>query len=208
MPGSTQTEEPGCPTTTHIWAVPALEGSRRICIFQSSSARACIQSARRARACVMHVDSGCQLDQAWRFWIIPVIERARVHSAGQPRARMHHACGSWMSVGSDHACGFWMSVGSDHACSNHARACIMHAGYLAVARAHASCMQILHANSRCRICMAVIEFHAHIMQGAHIFPVNWLCTPFVCNSDHGSLINRILVTGKKWRDCWWRSHTG
>ena len=120
-----------------------------------------------------------------------------MHSAGQPRARMHHACGSWMSVGSDHACGFWMSVGSDHACSNHARACIMHAGYLAVARAHASCMQILHANSRCRICMAVIEFHAHIMQGAHIFPVNWLCTPFVGNSEHRSLKNRILVTGKK-----------
>ena len=34
------------------------------------------------------------------------------------------------------------------------------------------------------------------MQGAHIFPDNRLCTPFVSNSDHRSLINRILVTGK------------
>ena len=161
VPGSTQTEEPGCPTTTHIWAVPALEGSRWICIFQSSSARACIQSARRARACIVHVDSGCQLDHAWRFWIIPVIERARVHSAGQPRARMHHACGSWMSVGSDHACGFWMSVGSDHACSNRARACIMHADYSTVTRARASCMQILHANSRCQLDQIMHKFFCH-----------------------------------------------
>ena len=36
------------------------------------------------------------------------------------------------------------------------------------------------------------------MQGAHIFPDNRLCTPFVSNSDHRSLINRILVTGKKY----------
>ena len=63
VPGSTQTEEPGCPTTTHIWAVPALEGSRWICIFQSSSARVCIQLASHARACIMHVDPGCQLGQ-------------------------------------------------------------------------------------------------------------------------------------------------
>ena len=31
------------------------------------------------------------------------------------------------------------------------------------------------------------------MQGV---PVNRLCTLFVSNSDHRSLINRILVTGK------------
>eukprot|EP01048_Picozoa_sp_COSAG05_P014458 COSAG05_NODE_1640_length_4358_cov_23.070674_5_plen_170_part_00 len=154
----------------------------------------------------------------------PVIERARMHSVGQARACMHCACKFWMSVGS------CMEILDNS--SHRARAC---AFSWPATRAHASCMwildvswvrscmwildvswvgscmfksQILHANSRCRICMAVIEFHAHIMQGAHIFPVNWLCTPFVCNSDHGSLINRILVTGKKWRDCWWRSHTG
>ena len=48
------------------------------------------------------------------------------------------------------------------------------------------------------VALAVIEFHAHFMQGAHIFPDNRLCTPFVSNSDHRSLINRILVTGKKY----------
>ena len=36
------------------------------------------------------------------------------------------------------------------------------------------------------------------MQGAHIFPDNWLCTPFVSNSDHRSLKNRSLATGKKY----------
>ena len=32
------------------------------------------------------------------------IERARMHPASQPRARMHYACGFCMTVGSDHAC--------------------------------------------------------------------------------------------------------
>ena len=103
VPGSTQTEEPGCPTTTHIWV-------RR-----------------------------CRLGGTVGRLHFPVIERARMHSVGRPRARMHHACR------------FWMSVGSNHACSNRARACIMHADYSTVARARASCMQILHANSKCQL---------------------------------------------------------
>ena len=76
----------------------------------------------------------------------PVIKRARMHSVGRPRARMHHACR------------FWMSVGSNHACSNRARACIMHADYSTVARARASCMQILHANSRCQLDQIMHKF--------------------------------------------------
>ena len=97
VPGSTQTEEPGCPTTTHIWAVPALEDSQWICIFQSSSARACIQSAGRARACIMHVDSGCQLGR------IMHVQIARAHVScmriiQQSRARVHHACKFCMRI--------------------------------------------------------------------------------------------------------------
>jgi len=55
-----------------------------------------------------------------------------------------------------------------------------------------------HGHRSAEVALAVIEFHAHFMQGAHIFPDNWLCTPFVSNSDHRSLKNRILVTGKKY----------
>ena len=55
-----------------------------------------------------------------------------------------------------------------------------------------------HGHRSAEVALAVIEFHAHFMQGAHIFPDNWLCTPFVSNSDHRSLKNRILATGKKY----------
>ena len=42
-----------------------------------------------------------------KFWYVNMnfsdIERARMHPASQPRARMNYACGFWMTVGSDHA---------------------------------------------------------------------------------------------------------
>ena len=84
VPGSTQTEEPGCPTTTHIWVRRCRLG-RTVgrYAFSSHRARAHAFSRPAARA---HASCMWILDVSW-------VRSCMFKS----RARMHHACGLFNS---------------------------------------------------------------------------------------------------------------
>ncbi len=77
VPGSTQTEEPGCPTTTHIWVRRCRLG-RTVGRYAFSShqarAHAFSRPAARARAScmqILHANSGCRLDQIMHKFVTP-----------------------------------------------------------------------------------------------------------------------------------------